>query len=88
MQLNAKQRQKGAAMQRSTQTDYQTLKALSERSGLHLLVVFRLMRGEHVKDPDARQRLFRAQSELQQETGSHVTRNVGLRRSQPVRIER
>lgn len=68
-------------MQRPTQTDYQTLNALAERSGLHLLVVFRLMRGEHVKDPDAWRRLFRARSELQQETGSHETYNVELRRS-------
>ncbi len=68
-------------MQRTTQTDYQILKALAERSGLHLLVVFRLVRGEHMKDPDAWLRLFRARSELQQETGSHETHNVELRRS-------
>ena len=68
-------------MQQPTQTDYQTLKALAERSGLHLLVVFRLMRGEQVKDPDAWRRLLRARSELQQETGSYVTYNIEPRRS-------
>ena len=53
-------------MQQSTQPDYQTLKALAERSGLHLLVVYRLMQGERVKDPYARHRLLQAQLEVQQ----------------------
>ena len=55
-------------MQQPTQTDYQTLKALAERSGLHLLVVYRLMQGERVKDPDAWHRLLQARSELQQKS--------------------
>lgn len=54
-------------MQQLSQIDYQTLKALAERSGLHLLVVYRLMQGARVKDPDAWHRLVQARLELQQE---------------------
>lgn len=54
-------------MQPPTQIDYQTLKALAERSGLHLVVVYRLMHGASVKDPDAWRRLLQARLELQQE---------------------
>ena len=54
-------------MQPLTQIDYQTLKALAERSGLHLVVVYRLMYGTSVKDPDAWRRLLQARLELQKE---------------------
>lgn len=56
-------------MQQPIQTDYQTLKALAKRSGLHLLVVYRLMQGERVKEPDAWHRLMEARLELQQTGG-------------------
>jgi len=53
-------------VQQLTQIDYQTLKALAERSDLHLLLVYRLMQGERVKDPGAWHRLLQARLELQQ----------------------
>jgi len=55
-------------MQTLPNTDFQALKALAERSGLNLLVVYRLMKGERVKDPSAWQRLVQARLELQQQS--------------------
>jgi len=52
-------------MQQSIQTDYHTLHTLARHSGLNVFVVYRLMQGKHVKDPDARQKFLQAWSELQ-----------------------
>jgi hypothetical protein len=51
-------------MQHASQIDYHTVKALAERSGLHLLEVYRLLQGERVKNPDAWNRLEQARLEL------------------------
>lgn len=53
-------------MQQPIQLDYHTLHTLAKRSGLHSFVVYRLMQGKPVKDPDAIRRLSQAWSELQQ----------------------
>ena len=54
-------------MQHASQIDYNTVKALAERSGLHLLEVYRLLQGKRVKNPDAWNRLKQARLELAQQ---------------------
>jgi hypothetical protein len=59
-------------MQDASHIDYHTIKALAERSGLHLLEVYRLLQGERVKNPEAWSRLDQARLELAQQQERHA----------------
>lgn len=49
----------------AAQPDYSMMKTLAELSGLHFLVVYRLLQGQQVSDANARERLLNARLEMQ-----------------------
>lgn len=58
-------RPRHAENQIAAQPDYELMKTLAELSGLRLLVVYRLLRGQQVSDIHAWERLLQAREEIQ-----------------------
>ena len=67
MPLPVRQRQaeRQTPVYHANQPDYGTMKTLAELSGLRLLVVYRLLRGQQVSDANAWERLLNARLEMQ-----------------------
>lgn len=55
-----------AMQQQQSQPDYRTLRALADLSGLRLMIVYRLSRGQRVSEPGAWERYRGAWLVLQQ----------------------
>lgn len=67
MPLPVRQRQseRRTSAYQANQPDYGMMKTLAELSGLHFLVVYRLLRGQQVSDANAWERLLNARLEMQ-----------------------
>lgn len=70
-------RSRRAESQIAVQPDYSMMRTLSELSGLRLLVVYRLLRGQQVSDAHAWERLLNARLEMQRrEQARHLRKQV------------